>query len=240
MNVKLASQATIAGTLAILLIPPSAASARRYMLKHPNREHCKAHYAKKIEKLKKREQGKTVILKETLCVYVAPKKTSATPSPITTKPTPIANSTTPAEPPLVTRTTLTVGFQGVGVYESCRMFGYIPLYDECYMTVQAKVTTSNGAVVTSPAVVFDFTNPSRPGKVWTFSDLDTLYLEEFQETTDGSRTTELRAASSAERSPDGTYVVIGETSGFEHWQIAATYPGSAEYPASESAHYVLY
>lgn len=43
----------------------SAATPKSYPLKHPNREHCKAHYVKKVERIK----GS----KETLCVYVAPK-----------------------------------------------------------------------------------------------------------------------------------------------------------------------
>jgi len=56
--------------LAALAFPVCAsASVRQYVLKHPNREHCKAHYVKRVERVK--VHGRKV--KETFCVYQAPK-----------------------------------------------------------------------------------------------------------------------------------------------------------------------
>lgn len=45
----------------------SAATHKSYPLKHPNREHCKAHYVKKVERVKGREV--------TVCVSVQPTRT---------------------------------------------------------------------------------------------------------------------------------------------------------------------
>jgi hypothetical protein len=51
-----------------------AASAKQYVLKHPKREHCKAHYIKKTETTKKHGHK----IKQTVCIYVAPKSTTPT------------------------------------------------------------------------------------------------------------------------------------------------------------------
>jgi len=42
---------------------------------------ARAHYTRKVESVKKSEHGRTVKVKETLCVYVAPKKKAATTAP---------------------------------------------------------------------------------------------------------------------------------------------------------------
>ncbi len=71
--------------IAALMLPATAEAqpakpkpVKQYVLKRPKREHCKAHYVKKISKVKKREHGRTVKFRETFCVYVAPKKAAAT------------------------------------------------------------------------------------------------------------------------------------------------------------------
>lgn len=51
-----------------------AASAKQYVLKHPSREHCKTHYVKKTETVKKNGHK----IKQTVCQYVAPKSTKPT------------------------------------------------------------------------------------------------------------------------------------------------------------------
>jgi hypothetical protein len=53
--------------LAALVLPAaaSASTGKQYVLLHPGREHCRAHYVKKVERVKGR--------KEIVCVYVAPK-----------------------------------------------------------------------------------------------------------------------------------------------------------------------
>jgi hypothetical protein len=59
-----------------------AAPAKRYVLKHG---HCKAHYVKRREKVKRREHGKTRTITETFCIHLTttakPKTTAGTPTP---------------------------------------------------------------------------------------------------------------------------------------------------------------
>ncbi len=76
-------------TIAVALIVPSGAQAapvKQYVLKHPKHEHCRAHYVRKVEYVKRREHGHVVEvhghvvkIRETVCVYVAPKKAVAAP-----------------------------------------------------------------------------------------------------------------------------------------------------------------
>jgi hypothetical protein len=57
----------------------SAATHKPYVLRHPTREHCKAHYVKKVQTVKVKEHHTTVKVKETLCVYKAPQVAHPTP-----------------------------------------------------------------------------------------------------------------------------------------------------------------
>ena len=89
----LSSVATPILVLLVLLTfaaPTSASTkpAKRYVLKHPKHEHCKAHYVKKIETVKKREHSRAVKLRETVCVYVKPKPAATTPASTPTAPAP--------------------------------------------------------------------------------------------------------------------------------------------------------
>ena|SRR5271155_4804110 len=61
------ARTTLIVVLAALVLPAaaSASTGKQYVLPHPRRERCKAHYVKKVERIKGR--------KETVCVYVAPK-----------------------------------------------------------------------------------------------------------------------------------------------------------------------
>lgn len=59
----------------------SASSVKQYVLKRPKREHCEAHYVKKVGRVKVQRRQ----VKETVCVYVAPK--AVTPTAPTTVPT---------------------------------------------------------------------------------------------------------------------------------------------------------
>ena len=52
-----------------------------YVLRHPKREHCKAHYARRVVRVKKRIHGHTKKVRETLCVRVRRKPASSAPSP---------------------------------------------------------------------------------------------------------------------------------------------------------------
>jgi hypothetical protein len=65
-------------TLAVvaLALPASAAASHpRYRLDHPRREHCRAHYVRKVEHVKR--HGRKV--RETFCVYVPPKAPAVVP-----------------------------------------------------------------------------------------------------------------------------------------------------------------
>lgn len=66
--------------LAFLLPAIASAAPRRYVLKHPRREHCRAHYTKKIESLEEHKHHRTIKRRETVCVYVAPKKKIVAPA----------------------------------------------------------------------------------------------------------------------------------------------------------------
>jgi hypothetical protein len=92
--------------LAVLvsLALPATAGAKQYVLKHPRHENCRTHYVRKVEKVKRREHGRTVKVRETFCVYVAPKPVK-TVAPATTTPTPVATTPAPtvtAPSPIIT------------------------------------------------------------------------------------------------------------------------------------------
>jgi hypothetical protein len=64
----------VLAVLATLLVPAVAqATTKQYVLPHPKREHCRVHYVKKVERVKRREHHRTVKVRETFCIYVAPK-----------------------------------------------------------------------------------------------------------------------------------------------------------------------
>jgi hypothetical protein len=62
-------------TAAVLLTLTGSALAanppKSYVL--PKHHRCRAHYVKRVEKVKRREHGRTIKVKRTVCVYVAPK-----------------------------------------------------------------------------------------------------------------------------------------------------------------------
>jgi hypothetical protein len=108
---RLAPLLAILAALVTLVLPAVAGAtpAKQYVLKHPRHEHCKAHYVKKVETVRVRkaerrvEFGRTVKVRETFCVYVAPKTAPAPP----TLPAPVATPAPPVEP-FATTTTLSV------------------------------------------------------------------------------------------------------------------------------------
>jgi hypothetical protein len=68
----------------------TTASAKQYILKHPKHEHCRTHYARKVEHIKRHHKR----VREVVCTYVAPKPAKVV-LPATTTPATIA-PTTPA------------------------------------------------------------------------------------------------------------------------------------------------
>ncbi len=104
------SPPTVIASLALFFaFGGTAIAAKQYVLKHPKHEHCKAHYVKKVETVRVRkaersvEFGRIVKIRETFCVYVAPKTAPAPPTP----PAPVATPAPPIEP-FATTTTLSV------------------------------------------------------------------------------------------------------------------------------------
>lgn len=69
MTSKLASAVAVAVSLAFAGTA-QATPVKQYVLKHPKHEHCRAHYTRKVETVQKREHGRTVKVKETVCVDV--------------------------------------------------------------------------------------------------------------------------------------------------------------------------
>jgi hypothetical protein len=97
----------VKGTLALAALgiswglPPlaHAAPAKQYLLKHPAHEHCKAHYANRVEAVNRRVHHKTVKVDETFCVYLAPKPPARhVPAPVGRVPTAPAETLAPALP----------------------------------------------------------------------------------------------------------------------------------------------
>ena len=75
--------------IAVSLSLAGTAQAKQDVLKHPKHQHCKTHYVRKVEHVKKRKHGRLVKITETVCVYVTPKtsaKAVPTTSPVATVP----------------------------------------------------------------------------------------------------------------------------------------------------------
>lgn len=68
--------------LAALAFPAaaSASAGKEYVLPHPGRERCKAHYVKKVERVKVHRHHKTVEVKRTFCAYTPPPQDTMTPT----------------------------------------------------------------------------------------------------------------------------------------------------------------
>lgn len=92
---------------------PAAASAKasptQYVLRHPRRERCRAHYSKRLETVTERRHGRRVKVRETFCVRATAKPRASAPS-TSGASTPAPSAT--AAPPGVTATTTTVSASG--------------------------------------------------------------------------------------------------------------------------------
>jgi hypothetical protein len=82
---------SIAGVLVCAMTALASASwasaPRRYILRHPKREHCRAHYKRKVVTVKKRIHGHTRKVRRTVCIHLPPKPAPRALSP---QPTPLA------------------------------------------------------------------------------------------------------------------------------------------------------
>lgn len=127
-----------------------AATPKSYVLKHPKREHCKAHYTKKTRVVKKHRHK----VKQTVCLYVAPKSptktesstpaptTTTTSAPITTTPTPISTTTTLTATP----------------YKECSTV--LP-FIACFYTITYSTVNSKGEAAPGEIIIKEHVPPSQ-------------------------------------------------------------------------------
>jgi len=137
-----------------LALPPAAqAKARQYLLKHPTREHCKAHYLRKNKPAK--VHGKYV--RRVWCVHVPPKPSAAVPAPA------LSPSSTPPARMLTPTFTIVSTMEGGG-----RLLG-----QPFYKTVSASVQTYGsgpGSEITGVPVTITFADPVTGHVLGTFTE----------------------------------------------------------------------
>jgi hypothetical protein len=144
-------------------VPVGAAPVKQYRAT-PHKA-CRSNYVKRTEKVKKRKRGRVAKVKETFCVYVAPKPPPPpAPSPITPPaPTTAPAPTSPApptptpSPPTPLATTTTEAVQETGCVQSTEssaliaghLVGFSPPapVDVCTYAVAVTVTDQNGGSV---------------------------------------------------------------------------------------------
>jgi hypothetical protein len=83
--------AFLGAALLLATLPTSAVAAKEYVLKHPKREHCKAHYVRKTKTVRKKIHGRRVKVHKTVCVHRAP----STAAPVTPTTSTVASPTAP-------------------------------------------------------------------------------------------------------------------------------------------------
>lgn len=244
----------ITASLALFFVLGGTALAdKQYLLKHPSHEHCKSHYIKRTETVKKHGGDRTVKAHEVFCVfgapkvpaYVAPTPTTApaitpgtppvtaptTPAPVVVPPVvketpPVVKEIPPVEKPVgpvTTTTTLTVSPP-----EDCKLESIgvgIGTVNSCLYAVSATVKAS-GPPLSSAPIVFVFTNPGEPGKEWTVSGVSAFELQAQKESVSTTHATSVFI-------PHGS--LIASISGEEPWSITATYAGETGFDASASA-----
>jgi hypothetical protein len=158
-----ASQARMAivGVTVMLGVSLSCAGAalagvpRQYVLHHPGREHCRAHYVKRHIKRKRRVHGRTVTLRETVCVREAPKRRANGAVKVEAKLDP-AYKQSPANPLAVTYTysaSATETVEGTTIPKTDLPNGILNLYSDgllaCSKAVGGNVTGGECAVTYS-------------------------------------------------------------------------------------------
>ena len=210
------------GTILLGLVAAVAAATpkHQYVLKHPKREHCKAHYMKKMKMVRVRRRGKVVRVRKTICVWVAPQK-AGTPVQPPPQPTPPA--------PQATTTTLTVKPRG------CEFFSYEfgATAQVCEYILIVSVSDSAGVSVPSPTTTLTFTNAARPGESWTVPGaVEVGIVSDYQcfgECATSIYRTTLDALGQVRK------IEIADVHEGGAWSVVAAYGGSAEYSGSSSA-----
>jgi hypothetical protein len=97
-RMRLGRAVTIAAMACALTVAASsswASAPSRYILRHPKREHCKRHYARRVVTIKKRVHGHTRKVRVTVCVRVH----RIIPKPVVPQPQPVLAPIEPYLPP---------------------------------------------------------------------------------------------------------------------------------------------
>jgi hypothetical protein len=71
--------AVVLGLLSFAQAGEAADATKQYVLHHPNKQHCKAHYVKRVEHVTKRVHGRKRQVRETVCVRIQVKPKAIAP-----------------------------------------------------------------------------------------------------------------------------------------------------------------
>jgi hypothetical protein len=146
--------------VAMLAFPGLALASKEYVLKHPGREHCRAHYVKRSKTVRKKAHGRQVRVRLTVCVYVRPaSRPPVKTAPVSTPaPTPVSTPTpvtpTPKVEPFTTTTSLTASF----IEESCKYKGN-NAFEFCKWTMAYNTTNSHGESAPAPGPILQVRIP---------------------------------------------------------------------------------
>jgi hypothetical protein len=217
------------GAILVGLVAAASATAtshHKYVLKHPKREHCKAHYVKRVKRIKAHRKGRVVRVRKTFCVWVAPRKpgTPVQPTPPAPQPTP------PTSQP--TTTTLTIKPRG------CEFFSYEfgASVQICEYILGVSIT-DGGIPVSSASSNLVFSNAKAPGESWTTPGAAEVGIFEDEECFGTCYSSIFRASLDALGEIRKTKIASVLEGGV--WTVTAVYGGSAEYAASSSVSQTL-
>jgi hypothetical protein len=212
-----------------------ATAPKQYLLKHPKHEHCKANYVKKTESVKKHVHGNTEKVRETFCVYVAPKPAtsvlpySQTSTPVPTPPpTPTPAPTPPPEPKLIPSIMRLEIPRATGPEcETSNVLGGSQV--RCLFNVKWSISTTEGVALNSPFPTFTVTNPGAPGQVWTFpsNGNPSFILQVDNEKNESFKVDETFLLNNNE-------VPVAKAHGHARWSMYANYAGTGTFAPSQS------
>jgi hypothetical protein len=227
----------------------AAASAKQYVLKHPKREHCKAHYIKKTKTTKKHGHK----IKQTVCIYIVSNNfsTESSTSPPSTQnpasePTKLSPVEETAAPPSKTTEPIkeppkeeikkeepkqiaTVTKLEASKPEECsQSFTLGGENETCYFEIFVSVNSVEGEALSTPTPTFTFTNEGDPGMTWSFSSrgITTFWLSVNDEYNAGFGIEETYLAQPHE--------LLAQSHGLKPWEVYASYAGTSKYAASQS------
>jgi hypothetical protein len=213
--------------------PSSWASApRRYVLRHPKREHCKAHYVRRVRTVKKRIHHHRRKVRQTVCIFAPPAPPSV-PSTRTTPAPPLPPLPPVPSAPAELKLTATVTTLEVppASEEACSVKSFVGGNSIlCVYSVKLGVSSAEGQALNLPLPTLTFSNPGEPGKTWTVSSNGntsfTLEIHWEHLTTFNVEATELI---------DPRYGVLASAPGKGRWSVYAGYAGTSAFAPSQSS-----